>query len=162
MDFLSKTASSLFFRKSIRRDIRDIALDADMIRLLRAIDEQKSLYQVAAEVEMDSATFKTTLRRLLEQGLIESVRRSMPLLGRTFVQLLRLNLARAIGPMAQILIDDGLAEMRLNPAGIPVDQAAELVNRIALEIPDEANRARFKKAMIPVINQATPSTGAAS
>jgi len=59
MDFLSKTASSLFFRKIIRRDIRDIALDADMIRLLLTIDEQKSLYQIAAEVEMDSATFKT-------------------------------------------------------------------------------------------------------
>lgn len=162
MDFLSKTASSLFFRKVIRRDIQNVALDADMIRLLLAINEQKSLYQIAAEVEMDSATFKTTLRRLLEQGLIESVRRSTPLLGRTFLQLLQLNLARAIGPMAQIVIEDGLAEMRVDPAGIPADQAAELVNRIALEIPDEANRARFKKSMIPIINQATSSTGASS
>jgi hypothetical protein len=162
MDFLSKTASSLFFRKVIRRDIQNVALDADMIRLLLAINEQKSLYQIAAEVEMDSATFKTTLRRLLEQGLIESVRRSTPLLGRTFLQLLQLNLARAIGPMAQIVIDDGLAEMRFDPAGIPADQAADLVNRIALEIPDETLRARFKKSMILVINQATPSTGAAS
>ena len=72
------------------------------------------------------------------------------------MQLLRLNLSRAIGPMAQIVIDDGIEEMRLDPAGIPVDQAAELVNRIALEIPDESNRTLFKKAMIPVINQATP------
>jgi hypothetical protein len=111
---------------------------------------------------MDSATFKTTLRRLLEQGLIESVRRSTPLLGRTFLQLLQLNLARAIGPMAQIVIDEGLAEMRIDPAGIPADQAADLVNRIALEIPDDAIRARFKKSMIPIINQATSSTGASS
>jgi hypothetical protein len=155
MDFLSKTASSLFFRKVIRKDVQNISLDADMIRLLLVIDEQKSLYQIAADVEMDAATFKTTLRRLLEQGLIESVRRQTPVLGRAFIQLLTLNLARAIGPMAQIVIGDGLAEMRLDPAGIPVDQAAELVNRVALEIPDGPNRALFKKAMIPIINQAT-------
>ena len=156
MDFLSKTASSLFFRKVIRKDVQNISLDADMIRLLLVIDEQKSLYQIAADVEMDAATFKNTLRRLLEQGLIESVRRQAPVLGRAFIQLLTLNLARAIGPIAQIVIADGLAEMRLDPAGIPVDQAAELVNRVALEIPDGPNRALFKKAMIPIINQATP------
>ena len=156
MDFLSKTASSLFFRKVVRKDARNISLDADMIRLLLAIDEQKSLYQIAADVDMDAAAFKATLRRLLEQGLIESIRRQAPLLGRTFLQLLNLNLSRAIGPMAQIVIDDAMAEMRLDRAGIPADQGAELVNRIALEIPDEPSRARFKKSMIPAINQATP------
>ena len=156
MDFDSKTASGLFFRKVIGKDVRKVSLDADMIRLLLAIDEHKSLYQIAAEVEMDSAGLKATLRRLLEQGLIQTVRRPWPLLGRTFLQLLSLNLSRAIGPMAQIVIDDSLTEMRLDPSGIPVDQAAELVNRIALEIPDPSNRALFKKAMIPVINQAIP------
>jgi hypothetical protein len=156
MDLISKAASGLFFRKVIGRDVRQVSLDADMIRLLLAIDERKSLYQIAAEVEMDSAVFKAALRRLIDQGLIQSVPRPPALLGRTFVQVVAMHLARAIGPMAQILIDDCLADLGLDPAGIPVDQGAELVNRIALEIPDESKRSAFKKALIPLINQAIP------
>jgi hypothetical protein len=36
-----------YYRKVIRKDHNEISLDADMIRLLIAIDENKSLYQIA-------------------------------------------------------------------------------------------------------------------
>jgi hypothetical protein len=156
MDFTSKTASALYFRKKVGKGSQTVSLDADMIRLLLVIDEHKSIYQIAAEVEMDAATFKKTLRRLLGQGLIESVPRKTPLLGKTFLHAVRLNLSRAIGPMAQIILEDTVAEMSFDPSGIPVDQAAGLINRLALEIPDEEIRIQFKKAMIPIINKAKP------
>ena len=156
MDFTSKTAPGLYFRKNIRRDLQTVSLDADMIRLLLVIDEHKSLYQIAAEVEMDAATFKKTLRRLLEQGLIESAPQKAPHLDKTFFHSVRLNLSRAIGPMAQIILEDTVAEMNLDPSGIPLDQAADLINRLALEIPDEETRIQFKKAMIPIINKMKP------
>jgi hypothetical protein len=69
---------------------------------------------------------------------------------------MRLNLSRVIGPMAEILIDDVMAEMSLNPSHIPADQAAEIINRLALEIPDEASQIQFKKSMIPILNKAKP------
>lgn len=153
MDFSSKTAPALYFRKKMGKAPQTVSLDADMIRLLLVIDEHKSIYQVAAEVEMDAATFKKTLQRLLEQGLIETVPRKAPLLDQTFLYTARLNLSRAIGPMAQIILEDTVAEMNLNSSGIPVDQAADLINRLALEIPDEETRIQFKKAMIPIINK---------
>ncbi len=59
-----------YYRKVIRKDNKQISLDADMIRLLIAIDENKSLYQIADEVEMDDVTLKKNLSKLLEQGLI--------------------------------------------------------------------------------------------
>lgn len=153
MDFSSKTAPGLYFRKRMRKDPQTVSLDADMIRLLLVIDEHKSIYQIAAEVEMDAVTFKATLQRLLEQGLIEAVPKKIPLLDKTFLHTVRLNLSRAIGPMAQIILDDTVAEMRLDPSGIPVNQAADLINHLALEIPDENTRIQFKKAMIPIINK---------
>jgi len=57
MDFTSKSAAALYFRKKIRKDLQTVSLNADMIRLLLAIDERKSLYQIAVEVEMDAAAF---------------------------------------------------------------------------------------------------------
>jgi hypothetical protein len=156
MDFISKSAAGLYFRKRIRKDLEPVSLDADMIRLLLTIDEHKSLYQVAAEVEMDAAAFKKNLKKLLEQGLIEAVPKTAARVDKRFLPSLRMNLARVIGPMADIVVEDSVAELKLDAAAIPVEQAAELINRVALEIPDEDGRIRFKKSMIAILNQAKP------
>lgn len=156
MDFISKSAAGLYFRKRIRRDLEPVSLDADMIRLLLAIDERKSLYQIAAEVEMDAATFKKNLKKLLAQGLIETVQKAAAMVDKNFLPAVRLHLARVIGPMADIVVDDSVAELKLDAALLPVEQAAELINRLALEIPTEDGRIRFKKAVIAILNKAKP------
>ncbi len=124
-----------------------------MIRVLLAIDERKSLYQIADEVGLDSTTFKQTLSKLLSQGLIEPVPKDFPLLDTSFLELLRINLSRAIGPMAEILIEDVTEEMGLDPSKIPIDQAAELITHLSLEVPDEKNQIQFKKSMITILNK---------
>jgi DNA-binding IclR family transcriptional regulator len=156
MEVTSKTGAGVYYRKRIRRDLPSVSLNADMIRLLLVIDDRKSLYQISAEAEMDAATFKRTLGSLLEQGLIEPVQHDTPPLDHIFLHAMRLNLSRVIGPMAEILIDDVMAEMGLNPSHISVDQAAEIINRLALEIPDEPGQIRFKKSMIPLLKKVTP------
>ncbi|UCE54552.1 MAG: hypothetical protein JSV31_03675 [Desulfobacterales bacterium] len=137
----------------MRKDSEEISLDADMIRLLIAIDENKSLYKIAEEVDMETTTLKKTLSKLLEQGLIEPVKKNVPYLDRFFLEALRINLSKAIGPMAEILVDDVVAEMNLNISEIPVNQAAELINNLSLEIPDEKNRIDFKKFMLAILNK---------
>ena len=143
----------LFFRKIIRKDSDEISLDADMIRLLIAIDENKSLHQIAEEVEMETTTLKKTLSKLLNQGLIEPVKKDIPYLDRVFLEALRINLSKVIGPMAEILIEDVVAEMELKTSEIPVNQAAELINNLALEITDEKDRIEFKKSMLNILNK---------
>ena len=145
--------ADIHYRKVIRADNDQVSLDADMIRLLIAIDESKSLYQIADEVDMDNATFKQALARLLEQGLIEPVQKNIPLLDESFLESLRINLSKAIGPIAEILIADVSEEMELDPARIPVNQAAELITHLSLEVPDERNQMQFKKSMIAILNR---------
>jgi hypothetical protein len=67
-----------------------------------------------------------------------------------------MNLARLIGPMADIVVEDIVTELKLDADAIPMEQAAEIINRIALEIPDEDGRIRFKKAMIAILNKLNP------
>ena len=143
----------LYFRKVIRKDSKEISLDADMIRLLLAIDENKSLYQVAGEVDMETTTFKHTLSKLMKQGLIEAVKKDAPVLNEHFLGQLQANLSRAIGPMAEILIEDIVAEMELSISEIPIQQAAELINNLSLEIPDDEYRIQFKRSMLDIINK---------
>ncbi|MBW2582436.1 MAG: hypothetical protein JRE36_02400 [Deltaproteobacteria bacterium] len=135
--------SDAYYRKVIRKDNDQVSLDADMIRLLIAIDENKSLSQIAEEVDMGNATFNKALSKLLDQGLIGQVKKDIPVL----------NLSRAIGPMAEILIEDMAAEMELTPSEIPINQAAELIANLSLEVPDEENRMQFKKSMLAILNK---------
>jgi hypothetical protein len=137
----------------IRKDNDQISLDADMIRLLIAIDENKSLYQIADEVDMRADTLKMNLEKLLQQGLIEPVKRELPVLDKIFLQALRINLSKVIGPMSEILIEEVVSEMELTAPGIPVHQAAELITTLSHEIPDEEKRIEFKKSMMDILNK---------
>lgn len=153
MSFAPKNQTDLYFRKVIRKSSSEISLDADMIRLLLAVDENKTIHQVAEEVNMEAATVKKTLSKLLNQGLIEYVKKDVPFLDRIFLDALRINLSVAIGPMAEILIEDIVAEMDFNISEIPVNQAAELISSLSLEIPDEKSRLDFKKSMLAILNK---------
>lgn len=145
--------SDAYYRKVIRKDNDKVLLDADMIRLLIAIDENKNLFQVFEEVDMDNTAFKGAVTRLLEQGLIEPVKKDIVVLDNTFLNTLRINLSGAIGPMAEILIEELAADMELKPSEIPANQAAELIAQLSLEIPNEENRMQFKKSMLAVLNK---------
>jgi len=142
-----------YYRKAIRKDSDQISLDADMIRLLIAIDENKSLYQIADEVEMKAVTLKKNLSKLLEQGLIEPVKKDLPVLDKIFLQALKINLSKVIGPMAEILIEEVVSEMELTSPEIPVHQAAELITILSHEILDEGKRIEFKKSMMDILNK---------
>ena len=142
-----------YYRKVIRKNSNQISLDADMIRLLIAIDENKSLHQIADEVEMEAAILKKNLSKLLKQGLIEPVKKDLPVLDRIFLQALKINLSKAIGPMAEILIEEVVSEMQITTPEIPVHQAAELIALLSHEIPDEEKRIEFKKSMMDILNK---------
>jgi hypothetical protein len=137
-----------YFRKITRMDSSEVRLDADMIRLLIAIDEKKELAQIAGEVGMDPGTLKATLSKLLELKLIEPVQKDASYLSEEFLDALKINLSRIIGPMAEILIEDAAGELNLSLHEIPKEQAAELISSISLEIPDDQSRIQFKKLML--------------
>ena len=153
MDILGPGQPKLYFRKVNRMDGKEINLDADMIRLLIAIDENKDMAEIAKEVGMDITTLNTTLKKLLKLKLIELVEKNVPFLDDKFLEALKASLSKAIGPMAEYLIEDAAGDMDFSLSRIPKDQAAELISNLAVEIPDEGNRVQFQKSMIELIKR---------
>ena len=143
----------MFFRKVALPDGDKISLNADMIRLLMVIDEDKDLLQISNEADMDISMLNQILSKLLKLKLIEPVEKKNRFLSKKFLEDLRLNLSQAIGPMAQILIEDTVAEMELKMSEIPEHQAAELISNIAQEVPEENNQIEFKKTMIEIMKK---------
>ena len=153
MDIVSTDRTKMFFRKVTPADSNEIRLNADMIRLLMVIDENKDLLQISNEVGMDISMLNQILSKLLKLKLIEPVEKRNRFLSKKFLEDLRLNLSQAIGPMAQILIEDTVAEMELKMSEIPGHQAAELISNIAREVPEENNQIEFKKTMIKIMKK---------
>ena len=133
-----------YFKKTIRNDIEKVTLDAEMIRLLMAIDENKNISQVARVAEMNLSRVRDILGKLLKLELVVQVTKEIIYIDRSFIIFLKTKLSEAVGPMGEILIEDILDEMGLQIDRIPVDAAPDFVRNIAREIPQEEKRTLFE------------------
>ncbi len=153
MDIISPGRPKMFFRKVTPADSNEIRLNADMIRLLMVIDENKDLLQISNEAGMDISMLNQILSKLIKLKLIEPVEKKTQFLSKKFIEAMKNNLSQAVGPMAQIIIEDTVAEMELKMSEIPGHQAAELISNIAREVPEENNQIEFKKTMIETMKK---------
>ena len=137
-----------YFKKTIRNDIEKVTLDAEMIRLLMAIDENKNISQVARAAEMNLSQVRDVLAKLLKQELVVPVKKDVTYLEQSFINFLKTKLSEFVGPMGEILIEDILDEMGLQIDRIPVNAAPDFVRNIAREIPQEENRTLFEDVIL--------------
>jgi DNA-binding phage protein len=140
-----------YFKKAIQKNMENITLDAEMIRLLMAIDENKNISQVARAAEMNLPQVRNTLSKLLELKLVLPVTKDTIYLKQSFIEFLKTKLSEAVGPMGEILIEDILDEMGLQIDRIPVNTAPDFLGNIAREIPQVENRTVFKNAVFSQI-----------
>ena len=151
MDISTRELPGLFFRKVIRDEMGRVSLEPQMVRLLVTIDESKPIGTTARELGINLASLRETLQKLLRLGLVERVENTGAVLNGSFVTGLREQMARAVGPMAEVLIEETLDEMRLSISRIPAHLGAELIGNLARQIPREEKRIEFQKAMIQKI-----------
>ena len=125
-----------------------ISLNPAMVRLFVAIDEEKPLARVAKEVGMNLTSVRQNLFKLVELGLVQHVEKRDAYLDQDFVDHLRENLALAVGPLAELLIEEVLEEMHVSTSCIPRYLAAELINTLARQVPRTDKRIEFQQNMI--------------
>lgn len=141
----------MYFKKAIQKEQGDISMDAAMIQLLLAIDENKSIAEISKELEMDLLTTRKVLGRLYKLGLVAMVIKSGPVLDQAFCDQLRQNIARAVGPIGEFLVEDVASDMKFPVDKIPISRAPDLIEALAKEIPDEQMRLEFVRSTIGII-----------
>ena len=139
------------FRKTNFTAYNETVFDADMLKLLMAIDEGKPILQIAKEIQMDPAVFKETFLRLYKLKLIEEVQQKIVYVDGHFVTHLRETLINLTGPLGAILMEETAEKMNMQVSKIPKSMAADFVYQVAKEIPGEKQQAEFKKLMIQEI-----------
>ena len=148
--------SALVFKGSVKGDLDKFSLDNQMLQVLMELDGKKNLAAVSGSVNMNLDTLKEVLTRLQNFKLIEKVETIVSVLNDEFLDFIQHQLAWALGPIAEFLIEDELLKFSDHPQKVPFYRAAELVNLLAHHIPRQEKKVAFQQAMAKKIKETKP------
>jgi hypothetical protein len=147
MNLPSGDISSLIFRQVVGENVKDVSLDGRLLSLFLALDGDKTLDTLSQTIGLGPDDLRVTVTRLLELQLIEPLEGQLTYLDPEFLRYLTLQYAKAIGPLAGVLIEDELSAAGYHPARIPKTQAMILVETLARDIQRKEKKDRFIRDM---------------
>lgn len=134
-----------------------VTIDAADWQLIATIDGQRTAAELARELGAEDIDLARTLYRLKLHGLVEitAAQAQQPqqraLAGPGFFQVLNTAVAGALGPLAEIIIDDAVEDLGFTRATFPRDAVASLAERISAEIREPDKRVRFQQTMLQML-----------
>ncbi len=134
MDLSSAGISTMVFKRLLRDDLGDFSLDQKMLTVFMELDGQKNLGAVARKAGLNMSSMREVISKLLQLKLIEKVEEKILFLDNDFIEYLFGQFSLAVGPIAQVLIEDEIQDLGFTPAEFPTQRVAELVDRLSREI----------------------------
>jgi hypothetical protein len=134
-----------------------ITLEARDWELVAVINGERTAAEIASVLGADDMELARTLYRMKLGGLIEmaSLPAAQPvaraLAGAGFFQALTTAVAGALGPLAEIIIDDAVEDLGFTRATFPRDTVAALAERISSEIREPDKRVKFQQTMLQML-----------
>lgn len=152
-DIFSGDISKLVLKRTVRADMGEVSLDSQMLNVLMELDGKKTLGQVAQSLNMNMKTLRDIVNRIYQMKLCEPAAESMPVLGRDFFAVLSSELSKAMGPIADVVIEDEITDMGESPDHFSAHRAAELVDVLARQILREERKVAFQQAMVKKLRE---------
>jgi hypothetical protein len=134
-----------------------VTIDAADWQLIAVLDGQRTAADLCVELGVEDIDLARALYRLKMHGLIEMTAAQAPqpqqraLAGPGFFQALNTAVAGALGPLAEIIIDDAVEDLGFTRATFPRDAVASLAERISAEIREPDKRVRFQQTMLQML-----------
>ncbi len=153
MDLSSGGVAAMVFKPILRGEVGQLSLDGQMLSVLMALDGRMTLEQVARKVGISLADIRPVITKLTNLRLVETVERAVSIIDQDFIDFLIAKMSIAIGPLGEIIVEDGLEELGFNKNNFPSLRTAELINFLSQEIQREDKRIAFKQAMLGKIRE---------
>jgi len=153
MDLSSGDISTMIFKRVLRADLGEFSLDSHMLSILMELDGKKSLGEIAGTVGLSMGDMRSVIARLVDLQLIEATAGVVTVLNADFVEYLADQLSVAIGPIADVILEDTIEDMGHTPDSFPSHRVAELVDILAKEIRREEKKTEFKVNMVNRIKE---------
>lgn len=153
MDIVTGNISDLIFRSIPAKNMGEVSVDSSMLNVRMECDGKKTLGIISQITGISMVDIRPVIVRLLDLKLIEEVLKQATArtVDMAFFEFLKHNLSQAIGPIAEVLIEDEIADMGYGLNNFPPQRVAELVDIISKEIQREEKRADFKRNMVKKI-----------
>lgn len=156
MDISSDDLYIMVFRRVISDDLGEFSLNSQMLSVLVELNGRKSIGEIGSRVGLNMGTMREVISGLIQLKLIEPIEGAIHMLDRDFFAYLNAQLSLAIGPLAEVLIEDAVSDLGHNPSKFPIHRAAELVDMLAHQIRREEKRIIFQRAMLEKIKEKYP------
>ncbi|MGD8881894.1 MAG: hypothetical protein PVI82_08385 [Desulfobacterales bacterium] len=153
MDFSSSQISATIFKRIVRDDIGEYPLDRQMLAVFMELDGKAPLGVVAQKAGLNMSTMREIIAKLLQNGLVEKVDKVTVTLDKDFLDYLVSQLSLAIGPIAQVLIEDEIHNLGHELSRFPGHRVGELVYNLAREIRRKGKKDVFLKMMATKIQE---------
>jgi len=153
MNLSSGDISSMIFKPSVRNDLGDFSLDRQTLVVFMELDGKTTLGTLAQKAGLNLGTMREVVSSLLQLGLVEKVENVFVPADPDFFDYLADQLSLAVGPIAQVLIEDELYNFGYDPIQFPAQRVKELVDKLADEIRRDEKRSIFMENMTKTIRQ---------
>lgn len=153
MDFSSSELSSMVFKRAVRQDIGEFSLDHQMLSVFMEMDGKAPLDTVAQKTGLNMSSMREIIAKLMQNGLVEKVAQEIVMLDKDFFEYLVAHLSLAIGPIAQVLIEDEVENLGYELSRFPGHHVAELIDNLAQEIRRQEKMNVFLKMMATKIRE---------
>ncbi len=137
-----------YYRKTRQLEGGTVGLDPESAKVYAVLDENMRLSKVAELAGVSMAGLWKSIAKLTRMGLIEDADGDTGTMGKMFVELMKKEFAKSVGPISAILIEKVAGQLDISLANIPVDRARELVCKLADKIPDEKASADFQRILL--------------
>ena len=151
MNAISGDISPMVFRQVVRENGKKVTLNSQLLQVFLELDGKKALDTVARNIGLSMADMRSVVIRLISLGLIEKVESDRQFLDSEFFSLLQAQLLLAIGPIADILIEEELGIFGYTAERFPADQAERLVEQLSLNIQRPDKKEAFLKSVVEII-----------
>ena len=153
MDFASSEMSSTVFKRIVRDDIGKFPLDRQMLAVFMELDGKAPLNLVAQRTGLNMSTIREIIAKLMQNGLVEKEKQKIVVLDNDFFEYLMAQLSLAVGPIAQVLIEDEVENLGYELSQFPGHRVDELIEKLAQEIRREEKKNIFLKKMTMKIRE---------
>ncbi len=147
----------VIFKLSSSELTGEINLKPEAWRILSQVNGTRTLGEIAQAVGMAPETASQIAETLLKARILEVAGEGASSIAATvdaaFFKEVARELARAIGPLATVIIEDVIAALGEKPDSFPRERLAELVEQVSEEIREPNKRLRFQQVMLEAIRK---------
>lgn len=149
--------SRVIFKLSSRELSNEVTLTPATWRVLVQFDGARSVAEIAKVLGTDESEVAKVADGFLRSGVLQvapgSVAPPNATVNGAFLDQVANELARAIGPLAALTLEDEIAALGETRERFPFDRIPELVEQLSRAIRDEVRRHRFQHAVQEAIRK---------